>query len=263
MMNSIATWLLFAVALITSSGQDVGRFAYNESLFSMHYDVNENREVSLTVVVPNPRSGRGDITPSAGLTLGPYPLRTVEGFSYTVVFGNREEADDGLHTRLETFLRYSGVLEPGDTFISGDLTTLNYTSADSFVVNLRGQHVLFIREGRNLSPGKYDYKETVFPHLGISYNIYDNGLAGVQVECEGRSTARFHHKLSRRNVGVQYLHYAVEPAGQGTLEQFLYQVRYVCPWIYLRPSDFSKVVVATEKTIYVVIGGGARALTKL
>ncbi|KAF4684995.1 hypothetical protein FOZ63_005573 [Perkinsus olseni] len=263
MMNFVPTWLLFAQALVISTAQDVGRFSYEESLFNMYYDVNENKEVTLTVEVPRPRHGRGDIPKSAHQAFGPYPLRKEEDFIYTIDFEHSGITSDDRDQSIETFLRNNGVLGPEDLFYPGDLDTLTYTSGDAFSVDLRGEPVRFFRVGRDLSPGEYVYKEPVSPHMRISYKIYRHGTAGLKVGCKRRSTSRFHHKLSRRDRGLQYLHYAVEPVGRGTLKQFLGQVRYACPWKSQGPDDFSRVVAATEKTIYVEFEGGRLALTKV
>ncbi|KAF4654348.1 hypothetical protein FOZ61_008326 [Perkinsus olseni] len=263
MMNFVSTWLLFAQALVISTAQDIGRFAYEESFFNMYYDVNEDKEVKLTVEVPRPRHGRGDIPPSVDQAFGPYPLRKEEGFTYTIDFKKSGISRDDWDQSIETFLRDNGVLEHDDPFNPGDLATLTYTSGDEFFVNLGDEELLFLRVGRDLVPGEYVYKEPVSPRMRISYKIFDNGTGGVLVKCRRRSTSRFAHMLHRRDRGLQYLHHAVESAGRGTLDQFRDQVRYVCPGKRVLFDDFSRVVAATDRTIYVEVEGGRLALTKV
>ncbi|KAF4740610.1 hypothetical protein FOZ63_014113, partial [Perkinsus olseni] len=89
MMNSVSTLLLFAQALVICTAQDVGRFGHMESFFNMYYDVNENKEATLTVEVPRPLHGRGDIPQREEFTYGPHPLRK-KGGSYTIDFGKLE-----------------------------------------------------------------------------------------------------------------------------------------------------------------------------
>ncbi|KAF4750450.1 hypothetical protein FOZ63_012593, partial [Perkinsus olseni] len=126
---------------------------------------------------------------------------------------------------VEDFLRYTGVLKPEETY--GDLATLTYVSGDVFHVNFGDDEIIFQRVGGRLLPGEYKYKEPRFPRMRINYKIKENGKAGVQ-----------------------YL-YHVEPLGSRTMQQFLEEVKQVCPDKRVLPGDFSKVVVATEKTIYV------------
>ncbi|KAF4753576.1 hypothetical protein FOZ63_017550 [Perkinsus olseni] len=271
MVNFFPTWLLFASALVISTAQDVGRFAYEDSLLNMHYDINENHEVTLTVEVRAPRlvrGGRGDVPAAGHRNLGPYPLRKVEDFIYTIDFENSGITSDDWHESVENFLRSVGVLDLEDPFDHErdqppPLATLHYTSGDDFFVNLGEEELLCMRVGRELLPGEYVYKETVAPFMRISYKFYENGVGGIRVRCRRRSTTRFPHKLSRRDRGFQYLHHAVEPVGHGTLAQFLKQVKDACRGKHPELGDFSRVVVATAKTIYVASGGGRLALTKV
>ncbi|KAF4683542.1 hypothetical protein FOZ63_029685 [Perkinsus olseni] len=268
MMNFVPTWLLLAQVLVISTAQDVGTFLHETPLFKMFYAVNEEHEATLTVVVPSVLVTRGDKTFEAYFNRGPNPLRKVEDFTYTVDFDSSESASDDWHEALETFLVNTGVLESDETYSPDDtqprpLTTLTYTSGDEFSVNFRGEEILFLRLGRNLVPGEYVYKESVAPYLRISYTIRVDRVGGVLVECKRRSTSRFGHMLVRRDRGLQYIYHVVESAGRGTLDQFLDQVKYVCPGKRVLPDDFSRVVVATEKTIYVEFEGGRLALTKV
>ncbi|KAF4689350.1 hypothetical protein FOZ63_008145 [Perkinsus olseni] len=237
MMNSVPTWLLFASALVISTAQDVGTFLHVTPLFKMFYAVNEEHEATLTVVVPSVLVTRGDRTFEAYFNRGPNPLRKVEDFTYTVDFESSESGSDDWHEALETFLVNTGVLESDEIYSPDDtqprpLTTLNYTGGDEFSVNFRGEEILFLRLGRNLVPGEYVYKE----------------VGGVLVECKRRSTSRFGHMLYRRNRGLQYTYHVVESAGRGKR---------------VLPDDFSRVVVASNKTIYVEFEGGRLALTKV
>ncbi|KAF4721498.1 hypothetical protein FOZ62_013964, partial [Perkinsus olseni] len=103
-------------------------FSYEESLFNMYYDVNENKEVTLTVEA-----------------FGPYPLRKEEGFTYTIDFEHSRITSHDWDQSIETFLQNNGVLDPQDPFYPGDLATLTYTFGDTFSVDLRGEPVRFFR----------------------------------------------------------------------------------------------------------------------
>ncbi|EER07805.1 hypothetical protein Pmar_PMAR022012 [Perkinsus marinus ATCC 50983] len=118
-----------------------------------------------------------------------------------------------------------------------------------------------MRVGGSLTPGEYVFKQKAAPYLEVSYRIRSDEYGDMRVKCKERRTSRLSFKLSRRTKGLLYDHYAVEPAGAGTLYQFLHQVRNVCPTIRLDADDLSKVVFATEKTIFVSLGRARLALS--
>ncbi|KAF4682274.1 hypothetical protein FOZ63_002666 [Perkinsus olseni] len=262
-MNFVSAWLLSAQVLTICTAPDVGRFRYQGPFFSLYYDVDEDKKVTHRVEVPKPKYDTRDIPTGQHYVRGPYALRKVTNFTYTIDFEASGITSAYWQQSVENFLRSTGVLESDETYYPGDLATLHYTGGDELFVNLGGEEIHLMRVGRRLVPGEYVYKESVPPYISISYKIYAGGLGGVMVESELRATSRFAHKLSRRESGLQYSYYAVESAGQGSLKQFLDQVRYVWPGKRVFPDDFSRVVVATENTIYVEVEGGRLALTKV
>ncbi|KAF4697608.1 hypothetical protein FOZ60_004503 [Perkinsus olseni] len=263
MINRFSIWFLCAGTLVISTAQDVGRFAFEYPFVEIFYDVNEEKEVTLTFDVPRRilDAHRVGKLVSGHHELGPYPLRKKEGSTYTIDFENSGITSGDWDQSVETFSRNTGILPFDSPYYPGDLTTLTYVSGDSFSVNFHREELLFLRLERRLT--EYIYKEPVSPHMRISYKIYENGMGGVLVKCKRRSTSRFPHMLSPRDRGLPHLSYAVESAGQGTLDQFLYQVRYVCRHKHVSPNDFSRVVFATERTIYVEFERGRLALTKV
>ncbi|KAF4684997.1 hypothetical protein FOZ63_005575 [Perkinsus olseni] len=268
MMNFVSTWLLFAQALVISTAQDVGRFAYEESFSNMYYDVNENKEVTLTIDVPEARQRRGDIPKGAHRAFGPYPLRKEEGFTYTIDFEKSGITSDDWYESLDIFLSNSGVIKPGEPFDhEGDqpppLATLHYSSGDGFSVNMGAREIYCSRVGRDLLPGKYVYKDPFRPRVKIIYKIRNNGVVRLWVRCEKRTPSRFRFILSLSDHGVPPLHYHVQSAGRSSLNDVLNQVRRVCPSKHLSSDDFSKVVFATEKTIYIEFEGNRLPLTKV
>ncbi|KAF4662568.1 hypothetical protein FOZ61_002355 [Perkinsus olseni] len=263
MMNSVSAWLLLAQVLVISTAQDVGRFAYKGSYFKMYYDVNEKKEVTLTVEVIKPLYVIDAIPGVAVRSFGSYPLRKDEGFTYTIDFENSGITSADWHQSIYGFIVETVLFVP-DRFYPADLTTLTYLTGDAFSVDLRGEHARFLRVGGDLSPGEYVYEEPVSPHMRMIYKIYRDGTAGLQVECKRIRTARFPHKLAGRETGFLYRRHVVEPVWEGpSWEGFLNQVRQVCPWKHQKPGDFEEVVVATEKTIYVAFEGVRLPLTKV
>ncbi|KAF4654349.1 hypothetical protein FOZ61_008327 [Perkinsus olseni] len=128
MVNSVPTWLLFASALVISKAQDAGRFAHDSG-------------------------GRGDVPAAGHRNLGPYPLRKVENFIYTIDFENSGITSDDWHDSVENFLRSVGVLDLEEPFDHErdqppPLATLHYTSGDDFFVNLGEEELLCMRAQR-------------------------------------------------------------------------------------------------------------------
>ncbi|KAF4744942.1 hypothetical protein FOZ63_011049 [Perkinsus olseni] len=144
-----------------------------------------------------------------------------------------------------------------------DLTQLQFKFGDSFVTNFRGEEILFVRIGHDLTPGNFVYKEPVAPHLEINLSIASNGLVGMRVKYKNHATARFPFKLSRNGHSLPYVWYDVESAGRGTLDQFSRRVRRVCPTKRLITGDLSQVLFATDKTISVPFEGHRVDLTKV
>ncbi|KAF4711103.1 hypothetical protein FOZ63_026086 [Perkinsus olseni] len=121
------------------------------------------------------------------------------------------------------FCGHARIWQPDDRYPSagieaGDMTTLTYTSGDTFTTSFRGEKIEFMREANNFAAGSFEYVEPVAPHLKLSYWILWAGSVGIEVTCNGRSTGRRHFKLVRRDQGVHYVRYDVEPVGRGTLD---------------------------------------------
>ncbi|KAF4689836.1 hypothetical protein FOZ60_001108 [Perkinsus olseni] len=262
--------------VIVATAQDVGKFVHETEDYRITYGVDENHEATFTFwVPPTPGTWSPDgrsfsfsvIRPSPEeFTHGPYPLSKTDRFTYAIDFeGPRASAHDW-YKSIERLLLKNYVIDNDPTvpyggIQSGDLTILTYTSGDSFSTSFRNEDIKFMRVGGSLTPGEYVFKEKAAPYLEVSYRIRSDGYGDMRVKCKRRRTSRLSFKLSRRTKGLQYDHYAVEPAGAGTLYQFLHQVRAVCPTIRLDADDLSKVVFATEKTIFVALGKARLALT--
>ncbi|KAF4677014.1 hypothetical protein FOZ63_012303, partial [Perkinsus olseni] len=133
---------------------------------------------------------------------------------------------------------------------TGDLTTLAYTSGDTFTTDFRDEMIKFMRVAESFTPGVFEYAQSVAPYFKLTYLIRDDGLIGIQASRKRRRTSQLPFRLSRRDKGVQYLHYELESAGTGTLPG------------YLLHGDLSPVVFATSDTIYVALGGARLALTR-
>ncbi|KAF4736413.1 hypothetical protein FOZ62_019523 [Perkinsus olseni] len=120
----------------------------------------------------------------------------------------------------EAHFKEAGVADdPYAGIQSGDLTTLTYTSGDTFTTDFRNETIEFMRVAESFTPGVFEYAEPVTPHFKLTYLIRDDGLIGIQASCNRRRTSQLPFRLSRRDKGVQYLHYELESAGTGTLDQ--------------------------------------------
>ncbi|KAF4689484.1 hypothetical protein FOZ63_031720 [Perkinsus olseni] len=266
MMNLAATWVIVALVVVVTTAQDVGSFIYRADGLYMTYEVNEDHEVQVRCLV----YGRPDRPPRAPVDylFGLYPLSRVGGFSYIIEFKEGLPSVDDWYEFIGTNLIAAGWIEPDDShqpagILPGDLTKLTYKSGDSFSTSFRNKEVLFSRVTRSLIPGKFVYNEPVHSHLYIGYRIHVNETVEIQIGCDSRSTPLVRFKLSARNSGLLYFHYAAKSAGTGTLDQFLQHVRSVCPSQYLSSDDLSRVVVATERTIFIPFGAQRKALTKV
>ncbi|KAF4658242.1 hypothetical protein FOL46_007054, partial [Perkinsus olseni] len=150
-------------AILITTAQDVGKFVYEGPLFSMTYDVNEDQEVTFTVHVPEPPLRRGDIPVGVYLSLGPYPLRSATGFTYSLDFD--EAGTDALHWRVELdrFLRNTGLMDhdevyPSDPSQDWDLTVLTYQSGDSISTNFQNAKIEFKRVAAGVTLGNYVFE---------------------------------------------------------------------------------------------------------
>ncbi|KAF4688014.1 hypothetical protein FOZ60_003237 [Perkinsus olseni] len=131
-----------------------GEYVYEGPLFTMTYDVNEDHEVTFSIYVPEPPLRRGDIPQAASISLGPYPLRSVTGFTYTLGFD--KAGPDALDWRVELdrFFRNTGLMDYDESYPSApsqewDLTVVTYTSGHSIVTNFQEEKVEFKRVTRN------------------------------------------------------------------------------------------------------------------
>ncbi|KAF4683549.1 hypothetical protein FOZ60_009000 [Perkinsus olseni] len=94
------------------------------------------------------------LTPAASISLGPYPLRSVTGFTYTLGFD--KTGPDALDWRVELdrFFRNTGLMDYDKFYPSApsqewDLTVLTYTSGHSIVTNFQEEKVELKRVARN------------------------------------------------------------------------------------------------------------------
>ncbi|KAF4651644.1 hypothetical protein FOZ61_010316 [Perkinsus olseni] len=276
-MPNFSLKLVITQALvIVTTAQDVGKFVHETADYRITYDVDENHEATFTFWVPSPpgrwspdgTSNSSSVVrqPPEEFTHGAYPLSKTDTFTYAIDFDGSRASAHAWYKSIERLLLRNNVIDYDDSELyggiqSGDLTVLTYTSGDSFSTSFRDEEIRFMRVGGSLTPGEYVFKEKAAPYLEVDYRIRSNGYGDMMVKCKRRRTSRLSFKLSHRTKGLQYDHYAVEPASGGTLYQFLHQVRAVCPTIRLDTDDLSKVIFATERTIFVILGRARLALT--
>ncbi|KAF4711889.1 hypothetical protein FOZ63_030082 [Perkinsus olseni] len=244
---------------------DVGRFVHRSGFFNITYDVNEKGQIMIgftSIGPPPPGSPAGTPPDFQGNFFGYYSLSRVSGHTYAV------GSDADVRSWYGSFahqLRRADAARAHETLAgiqTGDLTTLTYTSGDTFTTEFRDETIEFMRVAESFTPGVFEYAESVAPYFKLTYLIRDDGIVGIQASCNRRRTSQMPFRLSRRDKGRPYLYYELESAGRGTLDQLLYMVNIVCPRTYLLHDDLSHVVFATSDTIYVTLGGVRLSLTR-
>ncbi|KAF4683462.1 hypothetical protein FOZ60_009051 [Perkinsus olseni] len=263
MMNFVSTWLIPAQLLVITTAQDVGRFVHRGGVYNITYDVNEEGQIFFgftSTAPPLPGSPAGTPPRYLGNYYGLYPLSKVGDNTYAV--GPRADVASwyGAITDQLQQLGVAKAHEPLAGIQSGDLTTLTYTSGDTFTSNFRNETIEFKRIPYGLIAGEFEYSEAEAPHLKLHYRIRSNGAVGIQASCDGGSiTPRFLFKLTRRDIGMPY---SVRSLGMTSLYPLIRMVRSDCPTAGVKYTDLSNVVFATQNTIYVRVGGVIRALTR-
>ncbi|KAF4723531.1 hypothetical protein FOZ63_004783 [Perkinsus olseni] len=271
-MNFISTWLIYAQLLVITTTQDVGKFVHREAFFNITYDVNEEGQIMISftsMAPPPPGSPAGTPPDFQGNYFGYYSLSRVRGpltldRGHTYAVGPDADVGSWYGSFAHQLRRADAerAHEPLAGIQTGDLTTLTYTSGDSFTTEFRNETIEFMRVAHSFTPGVFGYAESVAPYFKLTYLIRADGIVGIQASCNRRRTSQVPFHLSRRDKGRPYLYYELESAGRGTLDQLLDMVNIVCPRTYLLHDDLSQVVFATSNTIYVTLGGARMILTR-
>ncbi|KAF4712400.1 hypothetical protein FOZ63_003739, partial [Perkinsus olseni] len=137
----------------------------------------------------------------------------------------------------------------------GDFVTIvNSTkSADFISVFFRGGQISLMRDGRNMSPGKYKYRSSCPPKVKGAYKVRDDGDVRLRVECGRRGAGRFRFKLSERFRPQQTSkYYALErkslPKGRWDDLKAQARLRRACPrkQRVLEADDLKQLVVCTD-----------------
>ncbi|KAF4661475.1 hypothetical protein FOL46_005728 [Perkinsus olseni] len=267
MINFIPSWLFVTLPTVIHATPVVGWFIHYAKDYHMYFTVDEKQKAHTFVFNAYTRRGPNEELPVTRVTDNVYSI----GFSPDVL--------RKWYTNIADSLYITGHVDSKDGFPPagiqpGDLVTITQTSGDTYTTNFRGETIKLMRRSSDLeylNPGLFEYEEPVAPHLKLSvYVRYDEtrrgvvrGSVGILVSCDGRPTSRFHFKLVPYENGKPYERYNVESAGRGTFDQFIRMVRYVCPTKHLKPVDFTNVVIASDRRIYVPFEVGRMALTRV
>ncbi|KAF4692124.1 hypothetical protein FOZ60_014078 [Perkinsus olseni] len=269
MISPVSTLLVAAHALVTiSTAQAVGKFVHEASYFTATYDVNEERQAMLTIVLKNWRNKNGQVFEFRGphkFTSRFFPLRELDYSIYTVDSRKAGHTDDsnGLDESIRDALVFSGATD-GYPLGPEDFTTIKYSTADTFTTTFGSSKVLaFTRNAYDLVPGNFVYKDTAAPHHEITYTIRDGGILGIKVKCGKYRESSGPLKLLPRYHDQRRVRYEVESTRRKNLDRFLYRARRICPSKFSTPAALSQVVFATQKTIFVPFEGGTLVLTKV
>ncbi|KAF4693067.1 hypothetical protein FOZ63_013714, partial [Perkinsus olseni] len=226
-MKFAHTILIASQALTFTASQAVGRFMYSFGDDTrMAFDVYEGGYIALVY------DSRG----KPAFIDGTYPLRPTQGrHAYAIAF---DSSHDGVHHWYEGVER----LTPGGSFQPEDLETVQYDTGDSLYASFQKERLRFIRVGFELSPGVFEGVDPLAPHITLTA-IVRYGMIDVDVRCGDRQTALFTFPLER--VEQPYLHFAANPTGIDSLDEFQAHVKEVCPEMDVEDIDFSRIVYAT------------------
>ncbi|KAF4654956.1 hypothetical protein FOZ61_007853 [Perkinsus olseni] len=168
MISPVSTLLIAAHALVTiSTAQAVGKFVHEASYFTATYDVNEEGQAMLTIVLKNWRiNGQAVKFPGPNkFTSQFFPLRELDYSIYTVDSRKAGHTgdDDGLDESIRDVLVFSGATD-GYPLGPEDFTTIKYSTADTFTSTFGSEVLAFTRIAYDLVPGNFVYKDTAAPH---------------------------------------------------------------------------------------------------
>ncbi|KAF4728463.1 hypothetical protein FOZ62_022854 [Perkinsus olseni] len=287
MILFVSLCLFAALPAVIHAAPAVGWFLHFSKDYHMYFNVMENQTAENFAFNAYTRRGPG-ITPRTTdyynptnihevIPDGVFPLTEVADNVYSIGFP--PDVLRKWYTNIADSLYTAGHVDSKDGFPPagiqpGDLVTITQTSGDTYTTNFRGETIEFLRRSdviEYLKPGLFEYEEPVAPHLKLSvyvrydgeYRFQHQGSVGILIACDGRPTSRFHFKLVPDENDKPYQRYNVESAGRGTFDQFRRIVKRVCPTKQLKPVDFTNVVIASDRTIYVPFEGGRMALTRV
>ncbi|KAF4697684.1 hypothetical protein FOZ60_000036 [Perkinsus olseni] len=118
--------------------------------------------------------------------------------------------------------------------IAFDSSHDGYDTGDSLYASFQKERLRFIRVGFELSPGVFEGVDPLAPHITLT-----------------AITALFTFPLER--VEQPYLHFAANPTGIDSLDEFQAHVKEVCPEMDVEDIDFSRIVYATPDLVYIPI----------
>ncbi|KAF4758793.1 hypothetical protein FOZ63_011635 [Perkinsus olseni] len=203
MINFTWTFLVATVALVLASAQDIGVFRYETEDYNFDIGITDDSRVIFAF------SARTRVTPDTpvgtplhhSFSLGTFPLSWGGGVTYDIDISSATIRD--WYTSIGDYMVRAGQIEPDDHYPpagieTGDFTTITYMSGDSLFTTFRGEKIEFIRVGRNLIAGTYEYHEDEPRNFKLSYDVDSDGSVYIQAECNGQSTARLPFKLVRR-----------------------------------------------------------------
>ncbi|KAF4750159.1 hypothetical protein FOZ63_027867 [Perkinsus olseni] len=239
MMDLMPVLLILAQGLTLVSSQFAGRFVYSSEAYLMYLDVFTGYSVIFTFEVPG----------QPPFTDGPYKLRAADG-SFTIDF----ESANG---NVSFWYQNIDALYLGQSYQPGDLTDVAVDiNGDALSVNFQSEVLELNRIGFDRYPGVFEAVNLDSPAYNVTLEVFDNGRAFLQIRCDDRRTSLEIYNLQEQD--EPYVHYTLQWTGRATIEQFLDQVRQVCPSRDVEPGDLSQALFIngdTQDEIYVPLGG--------
>ncbi|KAF4681474.1 hypothetical protein FOZ60_012069 [Perkinsus olseni] len=238
MVAFVPTCLILSASLpfLVTTAQDVGDFTHKGSFYTMTYKVNEDKQVTYDIDVPQVR------VTSNVVKLGSYPMRS----NITAVEWCK---------RLETFFKNTGIIGLDEAFSPAvgdqpcDLAALLFPRGDKLIASrFQDRRVVFRRKGFPVVPGKFVYDQPEESNYKVTCTVRSEDDVLIEVEADGAVvSSRF--KLSLRSrpwVDREYI-----TVRFGDEEYHLFWNKLILQWYEeWSNKDLQVLFFATEKTIY-------------
>ncbi|KAF4736890.1 hypothetical protein FOZ63_025441 [Perkinsus olseni] len=255
LISFIPTCLILSASLpfLVTTAQDVGDFTHKGSFYTMTYKVNEDKQVTYDIDVPQVR------VTSNVIKLGPYPMRSAPVPRYRrrflIDFDRSNITAVEWCKRLETFFKNTGIIGLDEAFSPAvgdqpcDLAALLFPRGDKLIASrFQDRRVVFRRKGFPVVPGKFVYDQPEESNYKVTCTVRSEDDVLIEVEADGAVvSSRF--KLSLRSrpwVDREYI-----TVRFGDEEYHLFWNKLILQWYEeWSNKDLQVLFFATEKTIY-------------
>ncbi|KAF4688335.1 hypothetical protein FOZ60_002867 [Perkinsus olseni] len=274
MVAFVPTCLILSASLpfLVTTAQDVGDFAHKGPFYTMTYKVNEDKQVTFDLDVPQVRVTRNV------LKLGPYPLRYApirrHSNTYRIDFDKSNITALDWCKRWETFFKNNGIIGVDEPYspAAGDIQLCYLTvlmilpSYHGIPTDFQNRLHEFKRKGYAAVSGMFVYEKPEQTTLSFKVTFTVKSEDDVLIQIEFRGEVLYsRYKLSLHSSPLVDRDYAVTPFGSGldTVQEFGTKVLRKWTLARWRPVDLELLLFATTKTIYTQFRGRQIALTRV